>query len=419
MTVSSGFARIGSYYNMEIIMIKAIINTVMTTFILFCSFVHASEFIYYPANSTSDPQRKIIYKINDIDITDINNDTGLWSQGYAPQIPGVPLQNLSGSSFSGVIHQSDLNSQSICGVSHTWNWITGDSLFRQDVESSVLVPFTLNQETTFKINYLGYWNLIDRDFGDQLFSPQIFQIRAGLNGNGNQMVRYTGGASEYVTLPAGDYRLSTGISNNLTCHFPFCDKEMTGFYQFDMDIIDGTTADGTSELKPFLSDSILINEDIDLTFTDTNGAVTYRAESQTTTFTQNPSGWYELTFQSNTTVIPSDGSVIQSIQFPSNRPGVFLVHVEELLIGQFMANDVLNFNDHSNILGHLLIPGSNAEMGVASVQIAYRKASIETSINRCGYIDKLAIKLNFDETLVNFNSIASYVADPIFTGLFD
>ena len=83
----------------------------MATLILFCSFVHASEFIYYPANSTSDPQRKIIYKINDIDITDINNGTGLWSQGYAPQIPGVTLQNLSGSSFSGVIHQSDMNSQ--------------------------------------------------------------------------------------------------------------------------------------------------------------------------------------------------------------------------------------------------------------------------------------------------------------------
>lgn len=378
-----------------------------------------NEFIYYPANSANDPQRKIIYEIGTFEVSDINNETGLWSRGYAPLIPGEPLGNLGFTSLAGIIHLSDLQSQSMCATTHSWNWIAGDDFFTQDAEATVVVPFTLNEDTSFKIIYTGYWNFINNIFGDVLFAPQVFQIREGLTGNGNQVIFYSGNAIEYVTLVAGDYRLSTGINNNLTCGFPSCDKQVAGKFEFTMEIIDANMSEGSSELKPFLPDLTTLNEDIDLQYIDTNGAMIYQANNQTTAFSQKPSGWFELTMQSNNTITPTNGSVIESIEIPSNRPGTFYIKVDDVPLGKYTASETMVFEDYADELDSLLIAGSGNNLGVASVNIAYRRAAVEAAIGGCGYSDRLAVKLNFDQSLTDFDSLAVYIPDPIFTSLFE
>ncbi len=399
------------------------INTslfIMGAMILFPQIVLSSQFIYQPANSTNDPARKIIYKVGISDITEINNDTGLWSLGYAPRVPGEPILLFSGTSFAGVVHQSNLQDQYLCGSSKMWNWISGDEYFRQDVESTMVIPFQLDEPATIKIDYSGLWNFVDTVNNGVLSSRQHFILTEGLTGSGDEVIRLIGGGIEYLDLPEGSYRISTGISNNLVCDtVPVCNKTIAGGFRLMMQIIDSAAVIGSSEIKPFVADQMILNEDVDQIFVDTSGALIYQAESQNIIFNDQSSGWYELNMQSSNLIETINNEVIESIEFPSNRPGTFYVKVNEIYLGQYEAGDSLVFSDFSAELGNFLVTGINMTEGVESVAISYRRGLAESFIGGCRLNDRLAVKLVFDTNTASIDSTSVYLPDPIFTSLFE
>lgn len=383
------------------------------------SSVSHSQLIYYPAGQTHDPHRKIIYQANGDDINVTYNETGLWEQVYAPRIPGEPIFLLSGNALAGVVHQSDLQAQHMCATAHSWNFISGDSFFTQDAETTAVIPFTVNQLTTLKIDFSGHSNLINHIHNQQLFIPLDFQLKEGLNGSGNTLLSFSGGGSEYVELPAGDYRLTTGINNNLTCSpFP-CHTEVAGLFRFDVDVIDDVNQPGSSETKPFLADVITQNQDIGHQFVDTNGAITFQADHLMKTFTQKTAGWFELEVQHSNLLAPTDGAIIHTLEMPSNRPGTFYITVGNVELGQFSASDVVVFADYATELGGLLISGNNNTLGVETVEVSYRLSLGESIGHGCGFDDLLAVYLGFDETVVDLDSTSYYLPDPVFTSRFE
>ncbi|MCB1582925.1 MAG: hypothetical protein R3E90_01330 [Marinicella sp.] len=385
---------------------------------LFVNISHC-QLIYYPSGQSHNPHRKISYQANEDDFNVTNNDTGLWTQVYAPRIPGEPLFLLSGSALAGVVHQSDLQNQHMCATAHTWNYISGDSWFSQDAETTVLIPFTVNQPTTLKINFTGHWNLFNHINNQQLFVPLDFQLKEGLSGSGSTLISFSGGGSEYVDLPTGDYRLTTGINNNLTCSpFP-CHNEVAGLFRFDVDVIDDSSQPGSSAIKPFLPDVITQNQDTDHQYVDTNGAVTFQANSLMKTFNQKTAGWFELEVQHNNILEPANGSIIHTLELPPNRAGTFHIAVGDVQLGQFSASDVLIFEDFTAELGMLLISGNNNTSGVATVTVSYRPSLGENIGNGCGFDDRLSVYLGFDETFVDLNSTSYYLPDPLFTSRFE
>lgn len=378
-----------------------------------------AQLVYYPEGHQHDPQRKIIYQANGDDINSINNDTGLWSQVHAPRWPGEPLFLLSGSALAGVVHQSDLQAQHMCATAHSWNFISGDSFFTQDAETTALIPFTVNQPTSLKINFSGHWNMINHIHNDQLYVPIDFQLKEGLNGSGNTLLSFSGGGSEYVELPAGDYRLTTGINNNLTCSpFP-CHSEVAGLFRFDLEVVDDINQPGSTESKPFLPDVITQNQDIDHQFVDTNGAIAFQANHLMKTFTQKTAGWFELEVQHSNLLAPAEGAIIHTLEMPSNRPGSFYITVGNVELGQFSASDVVVFADHATELGGFLISGNNSTLGVETVEVKYRLSLGESIGHGCGFDDLLAVYLGFDEAVVDLNSTSYYLPDPLFTSRFE
>lgn len=378
-----------------------------------------AQLIYYPPGHSHDPQRRIIYDANGIDVIDTNNDTGLWTKGYTPLRPGQPTAPLSGSSFAGVLHSSNLESDGMCTTVHTWNFISGNTFYVQKAESSVLVPFTLNEEVTMKIDYSGFWNLINHTHSQQLYAPQIFRIKGGLTANGDTEIEFSGAGSAYLTLAAGDYRMSTGINNSLTCSSSPCLNEVAGSFRFDVQVLNDAAVPGSSVNKPYLASLVVLNEDIDQQFVDVNGALVYRADSQLVTFEQVQSGWFQLEVQNSNLIEPQNGVIIHTLELPDNRAGGFMVAVGDIELGRFEGGDVLVFDDFSAELGSSLLTGVNQYTGVAAVTISYQTSAGESLLGSCGFADRMAVRLGFDQDMVDLNSTSFFQPDPIFSGRFE
>lgn len=213
--------------------------------------------------------------------------------------------------------------------------------------------------------------------------------------------------------------MSTGINNSLTCSFSPCLNEVAGSFRFDVQVLKDAAVPGSSVNKPYLASLVVLNEDIDQQFVDVNGTLVYRANSQLVTFEQVQSGWFQLEVHNSNLIEPQNGGIIHTLELPDNRVGGFMVAVGDIELGRFEGGDVLVFDDFSAELGSSLLTGANQYTGVAAVTISYQTAVGESLLGGCGFADRLAVRLGFDQDVVDVNSTSFYQPDPLFSGGFE
>ncbi len=378
----------------------------------------ANEFIYQPANSNNDPQRRLVYDINGEEINDINNDTGLWAQGHAPLLPGSNQFINSGSGFGGIVHLSDLQSETMCATTHGWNILSGDEpTLTQDVEASISVPFSLDQATTIKVLYSGSTHFVNAGNGSQLFIPGDFSIRSGLTGSGGNIIQYSGSGSDYLQLAAGDYRLFSGVNHSMSCSpFP-CNKQSVGGFRFNVNVVSDAPP-GSTSAKAFMADQVMLNPNLEQQFVDTDGALIFRGATITSSFAQRGDGWFEINAR-NTHLITAINAIITSVSFPNNLAGDFYVSVGDVNLGIFSPEDVLTFADFSVPLGSLLLTGTDNAVGVADFVLRFQPTLSQQFINRCGFQNQQAIFLSFAQTMVDLDIESSLIQDPVYSSNFE
>ncbi len=378
----------------------------------------AAEFIYQPAGSNDDPARRIVYDINGEDINDINHDTGLWVQGLGPLLPGSNQVLNSGSSFGGIVHLSELQSDYMCGTVNGWNILFGDDpTLTQEVESSLIVPFSLDQATTIKVLYSGSSHFVNANSGSQLFIPGDFSIRSGLDGSDGSLIQYSGSGSDYLTLAAGDYRLNTGINHSMFCSpFP-CNRQSVGGFRFNAELVSDAQP-GSVATKAFLADQVTLNPNLEQQFVDTDGALVFRGATETSSFIQKPEGWFEINAR-NTHLITPVNALITAVGFSNNLAGAFQVSVGDVSLGLFNPDEMLSFADFSAALGPLLVTGNNNAMGVADFVLRFQPNLSQQFTNRCGFQNQQAIFLSFDQVMVDVDIESNLIQDPVYSSNFE
>ncbi len=376
----------------------------------------SAEFIYQPANSNNDPTRRIVYDLNGEDINDINHDTGLWAQGHGPLLPGSNQVLNSGSSFGGIVHLSELQTDAMCGSVNGWNILLGDDpTLTQEVASSIVVPFSLDQAATIKVLYSGSSHFVNN--ASQLFIPGDFALHAGLTGHGGSVVQYAGTGSDYLTLAAGDYRLNTGINHAMSCSpFP-CNKQSVGGFRFNLTMV-SDEAPGSAANKPFLPDQTRLNPALEQQFVDTDGALIFRGPSITSAFVQRTDGWFEINAR-NTHLVTPLNALVTAVGFPNNLAGEFQVSVDDISLGLFNPDDVLTFADFNATLGSSLLTGNGNAMGVTDFVLRFQPNLSQQFTNRCGFQNQQAILLSFDQAMVDVDIESSLIQDPVYSSNFE
>lgn len=379
----------------------------------------AAEFIYQPAGSSNDPQRRLVYDINGEDINDINNDTGQWAQGHGPLLPGSSQVLSSGSAFGGIIHLSELQTDHMCATVNGWNILFGDDpTLTQDVSSNITAPFTLDEPATVKVLHSGSSHFSNASNGSQLFIPGDFSIRSGLTGNGGSLIQYSGTGSDYLSLAAGDYRLTTGVNHSMFCSpFP-CNRQSVGGFRFNLEIVSEMPPGSAANLA-FVPDQVTLNPNPEQQFVDTDGALIFRGATETSSFMQKPGGWFEINARNTHLITPLNGAIITSLTFPNNLAGEFQINVGDVNLGSFNPDEVLSFADFSALLGPLLLTGSNNAQGVADFGLSFRPALSQQFTNRCGFQNQQAIFLSFDQATVDVDIESSLIQDPVYSSNFE
>jgi len=339
----------------------------------------------------------------------INQDLGYWR--FRDTV------NVDGNTHVGGLQISDLGSDGLCAKSYAWNFIQGSYPFSADSQNSLITSFSLNTDSTLKIDFSGMGHFNNN--ADHLIFTPIFFLKSGFTGNGGTLLQINGHGIEYLSLPAGDYRITSAIGTSFNCqNDPNCNLTYTYQSKFKISF-ENTEVIGSSYTTPFLPDEYEESESQDIEYINSDGAFVIRGYDKTFTYTNQSDGWYDLGDQNKVNIHMHDGKLLTELKLPPNRQGVYKLKVTDVLIGDFYAGDLLVFSDYSAQLGSLLQKGLSNAQGVSGIELIYQPLTNENLTNSCEQVDNLSIKLQFDEALVSFSAVLSYPENIIFSSGFE
>ena len=377
------------------------------TILMFCSSLVLAQTLNY-----DNPNRRILVKRSNASSSDITiyNDPGYWN------FKGV--YNPGALTGNGALQISNLGEESVCARSYVWNSFQGEVLIAPDSQTSIIAPFNLANETKFKVAFNAVSHFTNQ-FGSLVFNPSFF-IRSGLTGTGGTLLNITGSGYSYITLPAGNYSFSTalGAFNNCTNN-PMCDVIFTGQSELSLTQVELNSTSGESFTTPFYPDEYTVNENDLVKATTTEGALIVRGVDSTYIYLDKPEGWFDIGHDNHAQISMQSSGIITTLELPGNRQGTFEISVDDVLLGSFMANEVITFADYSVELGASLFNGLAGMQGIKDVEIIYQPIAGEILVDNCGQSQNIAVKLSFDETLVSFNALLPYVHKHIFSGSFE
>ncbi len=345
--------------------------------------------------------------------TTIINDLGYWRFNDA-----VGSTNVGSNQTAMQI--SSLAPSSICSKLFTYNSIEGSHPSGGDAQASVITSFTLTEDTRFKVDFFGGTHA-DTYQGYLFIKPNLF-LNAGLNGNDGLVLQIAGSDVAYIDLTAGDYRLTTAMGSSYNCqNDPSCLASVSGHSSLSMVPVSSMEIPGESYNTPFIPDSYSETESPDHTSITPDGSLEIRGENSFYSYVDEVDGWFDVGGEGQTFVDISSAGIMTSLQLPGNRLGVFEISVEDVILGEFVANDLITFAEYSNELGGLLLSGVGGAEGVKGIEINYTAGSGDNYIGACGQKSNAAVKLTFDEALVTFDVVMPFipVTDELFKNGFD
>lgn len=345
--------------------------------------------------------------------TTINNDLGYWQFNDS-------IGSMNAGANQTAVQVSSLSSDAICAKSYVWNSIQGSHPSGGDAQASVISSFTLTEDTRFKIDFFGAIHA-DTYQGYLFIEPSLF-INVGLNGNDGAVLNIAGSGVGYVDLVAGDYRLTTAVGASYSCqNDPNCLASVSGQTDLSMTPVDSMQVPGESFNSPFIPDSYSETESPDHTSVTPEGAVIIRGANSYYSYIDEINGWFDVGGEDQTQIDMQSASLMTGIQFPGNRLGTFELSVGDVVLGDFVADDVVLFSDYSVELGTLLLTGVGGAEGVKGIEINYASVTGENYIGTCGEKANAAVKLTFDEALVSFDVVMPFTPTPdeIFKSGFD
>jgi hypothetical protein len=383
------------------------IKFITFTILLFCSVLVLAQTLNY-----DNPNRRILVKRSNASSADItiHNELGYWN------LKGV--YNPGALTGNGALQISNLGEEKVCARSYVWNSFQGEISIAPDSQTSIIAPFNLTNETKFRVSFSGVSHF--RNGNDFLFLEPSFFLKSGLTGSGGTLLNITGSGYSYITLPAGNYRFSTAIGafNNCTNN-PMCDVVFTGQSELSMTQVALNSTSGESYTVPFYPDEYTVNENDVVKALNTEGALIIRGIDSTYIYQDKPDGWFDIGHDNHAQIAVQSSGIITTLQIPDNRQGTFKITVDNILLGDFIADDVIVFADYSFELGSLLLNGVGGLQGIKNIDIVYQPIEGEILINNCGQSQNTAVKLSFDEASVTFSAVLPYVHNLIFSGSFE
>ena len=361
------------------------------------------------------PNREVeARQVNDTSPDSQHTDaTGFWQAGIAV-LPSSQLP-AEGSALTGVVQVSDLSADSICASQFSWNMFSTPVDTVGWAEGTLIVPFTLANQTRVRFSYSGYQHALVN--GSQINTGGFAFLTDQLNG-GSTILMAEGSELTYLDLPAGDYRLSAPINSNTNCGFGSCDPLITAAAVLRLDPVNSGAMPGEEQM-PFVPDAINRQLVPDESTVNDDGAFTQYSSQWVHEFSTHNDGWYETGLVNDSLLTTNDGTLLVSLTLPAQFSGALKVQVGGVDLGGFTAGQQLVFADYAAILGPLLIAGQSGLQGVEQVRLLRTPADFDVPESGCG-AQVLPLEIDFDQSgPVNWQSLNQRLADAIFNQGFD